>query len=164
MKYASRFVAFTAIMTAVAVVLSALSVPFLLGVRIHFFQVAIMLAGVVGGPVSGLIAGGLGGLYIAALMSNPTIVLGNALLGLFTGVFVRKMRPVLAGILSWILIQAPWLYLSETYILNVPGSVMQTILITLTVEDVVCAVITDVLQNRFHLREMVFPKLTTAQI
>jgi uncharacterized membrane protein len=164
MKYASRFVAFTAMMTAVAVVLSALSVPFLLGVRIHFFQVAIMLAGVIGGPVSGLIAGGLGGVYTAALMSNPTIVLGNALLGLFTGVFVRKMRPVLAGILSWVLIQAPWLYLSETYILNVPGSVMQTILITLTVEDVVCAVITDVLQNRFHLREMVFPKLTTAQI
>jgi uncharacterized membrane protein len=164
MKYASRFAAFTAIMTAVAVVLSALSVPFLLGVRIHFFQVAIMLAGVVGGPVSGLIAGGLGAVYTAALMSNPTIVLGNALLGLFTGIFVRKMRPVLAGILSWVLIQAPWLYLSETYILNVPGSVMQTILITLTVEDAICAVITDVLQNRFHLREMVFPRLTTSHI
>jgi uncharacterized membrane protein len=163
MKYASRFAAFTAIMTAVAVVLSALSVPFLLGVRIHFFQVAIMLAGVVGGPVSGLIAGGLGAVYIAAVMSNPTIVLGNALLGLFTGIFVRKMRPVLAGILSWVLIQAPWLYLSETYILNVPGSVMQTILISLTVEDAICAVITDVLQNRFHLREMVFPRLTTSQ-
>ena len=163
MKYASRFVAFTAIMTAVAVVLSALSVPFLFGLRIHFFQVAIMLAGIIGGPVSGLIAGSVAGVYTAALMSNPTIVVGNALLGIFTGIFVRKMRPVLAGILAWVLIQAPWLYLSETYILNVPGFVMQTILVTLTVEDVICAVVADVLQSRFHLRETVFPKATRAQ-
>jgi len=163
MKYASRFVASTAILSAVAVVLSALSVPFAFGVRIHFFQVAVMLAGVIGGPVSGLVTGGVAGVYTAALMSNPTIVFGNAILGLFTGIFVRKMRPVLAGILAWVLIQAPYLYLSETYILNVPGSVMQTILITLTVEDIVCAVITDVLQNRFHLRETIFPKLTDAQ-
>jgi len=61
MKYASRFVASTAILTAVAVVLSALSVPFVFGLRIHFFQVAIMLAGVIGGPVSGLVAGAVGG-------------------------------------------------------------------------------------------------------
>jgi LytS/YehU family sensor histidine kinase len=150
-------------MTAVAVVLSALSVPFVFGLRIHFFQVAIMLAGVIGGPVSGLVAGGVGGVYISALRSDPTIVVGNALLGLFTGLLVRKMRPALAGILAWVLIQAPWLYLTGTYILNVPGLVMQTILATLTVEDVFCAVIADVLQSRFHLREMVFPKSTSSQ-
>jgi len=160
MTYASRFAAFTAIMTAVAVVLSALSVPFVLGLRIHFFQVAIMLAGVIGGPVSGLVTGAIGGVYMAALRSDPTILVGNALLGLFTGLFVRKMRPVLAGILAWILIQAPWLYLTGTYILNVPGLVMQTILITLTVEDFVCAVIADVLQTHYHLKEQVFPKPT----
>ena len=163
MKYASRFVAFTAIMTAIAVVLSVLSVPFVFGLRIHFFQVAIMLAGIIGGPVSGLIAGSVGGVYMSALRSDPTIIVGNAFLGLFAGLFVRKMRPALAGILAWILIQAPWIYLTGTYILNVPGFVMQTILVTLTVEDVICAVIADVLQSRFHLREMVFPKATCAQ-
>jgi hypothetical protein len=122
-----------------------------------------MLAGVIGGPVSGLVAGGVGGVYMSALRSDPTIVVGNALLGLFTGLLVRKMRPALAGILAWVLIQAPWLYLTGTYILNVPGLVMQTILATLTVEDVFCAVIADVLQSRFHLREMVFPKSTSSQ-
>lgn len=162
MPYSSRLAAFTAVMSALAVALSVLSVPFVLGLRIHFFQVAIMLAGVIGGPMPGLVAGAIGGVYTAVLMSNPTIVVGNALLGLFTGIFVRKMRPVLAGILAWVLIQAPWLYLSETYILNVPAVVMQTILATLTVEDVICAVIADVLQSRFHLREMVFPKPTGA--
>ena len=163
MTYSSRLAAFTAVMSALAVALSALSVPFVLGLRVHFFQVAIMLAGVIGGPVSGLVTGAIGGVYVAALRSDPTIVVGNALLGLFTGLFVRKMRPVLAGILAWVLIQAPWLYLTGTYILNVPAVVMQTILATLTVEDVICAAIADVLQSRFHLREMVFPKPTGAK-
>ena len=162
MKYSSRFVAFTAIVTAIAVVLSALSVPFVFGLRIHFFQVAIMLAGIVGGPISGLIAGGVGGIYVSALRSDPTIIVGNAFLGLFTGIFVRKIRPAMAGISAWVLIQAPWLYLTGTYILNVPGFVMQTILLTLTVEDVICATVADILQSRFHLREMVFPKATSA--
>ena len=163
MTYSSRLAAFTAVMSALAVALSALSVPFVLGLRVHFFQVAIMLAGVIAGPVPGLVTGAIGGVYVAALRSDPTIVVGNALLGLFTGLFVRKMRPVLAGILAWVLIQAPWLYLTGTYILNVPAVVMQTILATLTVEDVICAVIADVLQSRFHLREMVFPKPTGAK-
>ena len=163
MRYSSRFAAFTAVMSALAVALSVLSVPFVLGLRIHFFQVAIMLAGVIGGPLSGLVTGAIGGAYMATLRSDPTIVIGNALLGLFTGLFVRKMRPALAGIAAWVLIQAPWIYLTGTYILHVPGVVMQTILATLTVEDVICAVIADVLQSRFHLREMVFPKRTSGQ-
>jgi hypothetical protein len=100
---------------------------------------------------------------MAALRSDPTIVVGNALLGLFTGLFVRKMRPALAGIAAWVLIQAPWIYLTGTYVLHVPGVVMQAILATLTVEDVSCAVIADVLQTRYHLREQVFPKPAGAQ-
>jgi LytS/YehU family sensor histidine kinase len=163
MRYSSRFAAFTAVMSAVAVALSALSVPFVLGLRIHFFQIAIILAGVIGGPVSGLVTGAIGGVYMAALRSDPTIVVGNALLGLFTGLFVRKMRPALAGIAAWVLIQAPWIYLTGTYILHVPGVIMQAILATLTVEDVSCAVIADVLQTRYHLREQVFPKPASAQ-
>lgn len=144
-------------------VLSALSVPFVFGLQIHFFQIAIMLAGVIGGPVSGLVTGAIGGVYMAALRSDPTIVIGNGLLGLFTGLFVRKMRPVLAGIVAWVLIQAPWIYLTGTYILNIPRFVMQTILITLTVEVVICAAIADVLQTHYHLREQVFPKRASAQ-
>jgi len=158
MTYSSRLVAFTAVMSALAVALSVLSVPFVLGLRIHFFQVAIMLGGVIGGPASGLVTGAIGGAYVAALRSDPTIVIGNALLGLFTGLFVRRLRPAFAAIAAWVLIQAPWIYLTGTYILHVPGVVMQTILVTLTVEDVICAAIADVLQTHFRLRELVFPK------
>jgi uncharacterized membrane protein len=163
MTYSSRLAAFTAVMSALAVALSALSVPFVLGLRIHFFQVAIILAGVVAGPLPGLVTGTIGGVYVATLMSDPTIVIGNGLLGLFTGLFVRRMRPAVAGIVAWVLIQAPWLYLTGTYVLRVPGLVMQTILATLTVEDVVCAVIVDVLQNHYHLKEQIFPKSASTQ-
>jgi uncharacterized membrane protein len=163
MRYSSRLAAFTAVMAALAVALSALSVPFVFGLQIHLFQVAIMLAGVIGGSLSGLVTGAIGGAYMAMLRSDPTIVIGNGLLGLFTGLFVRKMRPALAGIAAWVLIQAPWIYLTGTYVLHVPALVMQTILATLTVEVVICAVFADVLQSHYHLREQVFPKPTSAQ-
>jgi len=158
-----RLVAFTAVASALAVALSVLSVPFVLGLRIHFFQVAIMLAGVVGGPISGLVTGAIGGAYVAMLRSDPTIVVGNALLGLFTGLFVRRTRPAFAAIAAWALVQAPWIYLTGTFIFNVPALVMQTILALLTVEDAACALVVDVLQTHFHLREMVFPKPKSAQ-
>ncbi len=163
MRFSSRLVGFTAIMSALAVALSALAVPFVLGLQIHFFQVAIMLAGVIGGPLSGLVTGAIGGVYVATLRSDPTVVIGNGLLGLFTGIFVRRMRPALAGIAAWVLIQAPWIYLTGTFIFHVPALVMQTILALLTIEDVACALLVDVLQSHLHLREMIFPKLTSAQ-
>lgn len=163
MRYSSRLAAFTAVMSALAVALSALSLPFVFGLHIHFFQVAIMLAGVMGGPLSGLVTGAIGGAYMAMSMSDPTIVIGNGLLGLFTGLFVLRTRPALAGIVAWVLIQAPWMYLTGTYILHVPGLVMQTILATLTIEVVICAVVADLLQTRYHLREQVFAKPASAQ-
>jgi LytS/YehU family sensor histidine kinase len=162
-RYSSRLAAFTAVMSALAVALSALSLPFVFGLHIHFFQVVIILAGVMGGPLSGLVTGVVGGAYMAASMSDPTIVIGNGLLGLFTGLFVLRIRPALAGLVAWVLIQAPWIYLTGTYILHVPGLVMQTILATLTIEVVFCAVIADVLQTHYHLREQVFAKPASAQ-
>jgi uncharacterized membrane protein len=162
MRFASRLAGFTAVMSALAVALSFLAVPFVAGSRIHFFQVTIMLAGVMGGPLSGVITGTIGGAYMAMLRSDPTIVIGNALLGLFTGLFVRGMRPALAGIAAWALIQAPWVYVTGTYIFNVPGFAMQLILVLLAIEDVICSIAVDVLESHFHLREMVFPKSASA--
>jgi len=152
MQFGSRALAFAAVMSALTVILSFLTVPFLFGTRIHFFQAGIMLAGVGGGPISGLIAGAVGGLYIAVIRSDPTIVIGNALLGLFTGLFSRRLRPALAAFLAWVFVQAPWIYITGTFILQVPSAAMQFILILLTVEDAVSAIVVDVLSSHFHLR------------
>lgn len=163
MRFSNRLVGFTAVMSALAVALSVLSVPFVAGLRIHFFQIAIMLAGVMGGPLSGLVTGAIGGAYVAMLRSDPTIVIGNGLLGLFTGFFVRRMRPAFAGIAAWVLIQAPWIYVTGTLIFHVPTPVMQLILGLLTIEGVASAAVADLLQTRFHLRELVFPKAANAK-
>lgn len=154
----SRLVAFTAVISAVTVVLSLLTVPFLFGTGVHFFQAGIMLAGVAGGPLSGLVAGLVGGSYVAMIRSDPTIVVGNGLLGLFTAVFSRKLRPVLAGLVAWVLIQAPWIYLVDTLVLHVPAVAVQTILALLTVENVICASVVDVLTKRFHFGNFLLRK------
>jgi len=155
----SRLVAFTAGISAVTAVLSALTVPFLLGTGVHFFQVGIMLAAVVGGPISGLITGLIGGLYVALIRSDPTIVIGNGLLGLFTALFSRRLRPLLAGLVAWILIQAPWIYFTGTFIYRVPSVAMQLILILLTVENVICAFIVDILTKHSQLGEILLAKV-----
>jgi uncharacterized membrane protein len=152
---ASRAIAFTTVISALTVVFSFFTVPFLFGFRIHFFQIGILLAGVIGGPVSGAITGLIGGAYMATVRSDPTIVVGNGLLGLFTGIFSLRFRPALAGLAAWIFVQAPWVFLTGTFIFHVPTVAMQLILILLTVEDVVSAVVTDVLSNHFRLREYV---------
>ena len=152
--FSSRVLAFTAVITAVTVVLSALTVPFLFGTGIHFFQAGIMLAGVAGGPLSGLITGMIGGVYVAMIRSDPTIVIGNGLLGLCTALFSRRLRPVLAGLGAWILIQAPWIYLTGTFVFRVPAVAMQLILTLLTIENVICASVVDVLTKHFRLGEI----------
>lgn len=152
MQLNTRLAAFTAVISALTVMLSVLTAPFLLGTRIHFFQVGIILAGVAGGPLSGFVTGSIGGLYMATIRSDPTIVIGNGLLGLCTGIFSRRLRPVFAGLAAWMLIQAPWVYLTGTLIFQVPAVAMQLILVLLTVEDLICASIVDVLANHFHIR------------
>ncbi len=155
MKVSVRVVAFTAVLSAVTVVLSFLSVPFLYGSRIHFFQVGVILAGSAGGPIAGFLAGSIGALYIASVRSDPTIIIGNALLGLGVGILCLKLRPVFAGLAGWALLQAPWIFFTGTLIFNVPLPAMELILGLLTVEDAICALVADVLAERFHLRSLI---------
>jgi hypothetical protein len=152
MQLSSRFVAFTTAVSALTVALSFLTVPFLFGTGTHFFQAGILLAGVAGGPLSGLIVGSVGGVYMATARSDPTIVVGNGLLGLFAGIFSRKFKPLFAGVAAWALVQAPWIYLVDTVVFHIPGVAVQTILGLLTLEDVVCAAVIDILTNRIYLK------------
>jgi uncharacterized membrane protein len=153
MQLSSRFVAFTAATGALTVGLSLLTIPFVFGTGIHFFQAGILLASVAGGPLSGLIVGSVGGLYMAGVRSDPTIVIGNGLLGLFAGAFSSRFRPLYAGVAAWVLVQAPWIYIIDTFVYHLPATVIQTILTLLTIEAVVCASVVDVIANHFHLKD-----------
>jgi uncharacterized membrane protein len=100
-------------MAALSIVLSfpPIAVSITPEVTVHFSQLPIFIAGILTGPVGGLMTGALGGLYMG-LTKIPFIIGGLAILGLATGFFGRRVRPLYAGILAW-LVQAPYVVVTD---------------------------------------------------
>jgi len=147
----TKVLAFTALMAALANVLAVLSITVAPGVTIHFFQVAVFLCGILAGPVAGLVGGAVGGLYMSWTVI-PFIVGGIAILGGACGLFARKVRPLFAGILAW-LVQAPYVAVTD-YVWFVgfkflpPAAAwarITTILGLLTIEAVISAAFAEII-------------------
>lgn len=143
-------------MAALANVLSVppLAIPIELGgftSAFHFFQLAIFLSGVLAGPWAGLLSGAIGGLYMS-ITRIPFVFIGIAILGGSTGLFAKKIRPVFASLLAW-LVQAPyvmvtdyvWFTLFSDLTPAVAWGLVIPIMINLTLQAVVCAILTDVI-------------------
>ncbi len=156
-----KTLAFTALVSGLAVSISLLTIPFIFGVNIHLFQAAIFIAAVAGGPLPGLTAGLFGGFYMASVRGDIAIIIGNGLLGLTAGLFARRFRPLVACLLAWFLIQLPWIFVIDVYLYRFPLVVVETILILLTVEDIISAIIVDLLMVRFGVKKWVTEKLVT---
>lgn len=157
-KIDAKIVAFTALMAALANVLSVppLAIPLPLAgfiSSIHFSQIAIFLAGSIGGPWAGLVSGAVGGIYMG-VTRIPFVVGGIALLGVSVGLFSKRVRPVFACSLAW-LVQAPYVLVTDyvwfTYFVQMPSAaalgVIAPIMLTLTLEAIVGAVLADVILN-----------------
>jgi len=152
----TKVLAFTALMAALANVMSVppLAVPIQLGEftsTVHFFQLAIFLCGILAGPWAGLLGGAVGGLYMS-VTKIPFIVGGIAILGGSAGLFAKKVRPVFAGLLAW-LVQAPYVLVTDyvwfTLFVGKSSAIAWTLLtpimITLTLEAIVCAILADII-------------------
>jgi len=153
----TKVLAFTALMGALANVLSVppLAVPISLSgfeSSIHFFQLAIFLAGILAGPWAGLVAGAVGGLYMS-VTKIPFIVGGIAILGGSAGLFAKKVRPVFAGLLAW-LVQAPYVLVTDYlwFTLFAPPrssaiawTIVTPIMISLTLQAIICAILADII-------------------
>jgi len=152
----TRVLAFTALMAALANVLSVppLAIPITFSgfeSSVHFFQLAIFLAGILAGPWSGLVAGAVGSLYMS-VSKIPFIVGGIAVLGGSAGLFAKKVRPVFAGLLAF-LVQAPYTLVTDyvwfTLFVGKPSAVawaiITPIMISLTLQAVVCAILADII-------------------
>jgi len=59
---------------------------------IHFLQLPIIMGAVVAGASMGLIIGFFGAFVMAYFMGMPFILGGMAILGLFSGLFVKRTR------------------------------------------------------------------------
>lgn len=111
------------------------------GVRIHFFQYLIFLAALVYGPYGGLISGAFGSLYTAIALHNPYIVIGNMLLGSLFGLFVRLKWNVIMAVLTAYLIQLPWLWVTDIYLVGMPLNVVKGVVVALFISNILWATV-----------------------
>ncbi len=151
----TKVLAFAALMAALANVMSVppLAIPLQLGEftsAVHFFQLAIFLCGILTGPWAGLMSGAIGGLYMSAT-KIPFVFGGIAILGGSVGLFAKKVRPVYAGLLAWV-VQAPYVIVTDyTWFTLFTGKTPATawilltpIMINLTLQAIVCAILADI--------------------
>lgn len=97
-------------MAGIATILSIppIAIPLPMGVTVHFTQLPIIISGILGGPTVGFVTGAIGGLYMSlAVAKIPFIIGGLAILGLAAAMFGKRFRPLVAGVLAW-LVQAPY--------------------------------------------------------
>ena len=152
----TKTLALVAILAGLANVMSLppLAIPIQIGgfsSSLHFFQLAIFLCGIISGPGAGFACGIVGSLYMG-LTRIPFVVGGIAILGLSVGFFSKRVRPVFAGLLSW-LIQAPYVLVTDYFWFTVfagnSSSVAWAIIIpvmaNLTLQAVICAILADII-------------------
>lgn len=111
------------------------------GFKMHFFQIAIFLAAALYGPQGGMFSGFVGSVYSAFIMGNPWIMIGNAILGFFAGLFLRYGFHTVSAVLLAYAIQLPWLILSDYYFVHLPMPFIRVLVVALLVSDTVWAVI-----------------------
>lgn len=147
-----------AIMGALANTLAfpPIAVPITIGTfesSIHFSQIPIFICGVLAGPMYGLVAGVIGGLFMGTIRPGiPFIIVGLAILGLANGLFAKKVRPIFSGILAWC-VQAPYVVITDyvwftLFLERTPAAtwtILTTIMIKLTIEAVISAALVGIL-------------------
>lgn len=105
------------------------------GFKIHFFQSAVFMAALIYGPKGGLLSGLMGSIYSAFIMHNPYIIIGNAILGFFVGLFARHgLNTILAVILAYS-VQLPWLILTDYYLVGLPMGFIVRLILALTISN-----------------------------
>ena len=121
-----------------------LQTPF--GFKFHFFQVLVFLAALAYGKWGGAVAGVTGSLFTAVALGNPFIVVGNGLLGFFTGLFAKRTNPVFA-VTAAFLIQLPWLYFTDLLV-GMPEAAVQGVAVGLFFSNLVWAAVAWLLFKR----------------
>jgi len=133
-------------------------------VTIHLLQLpiiltALLLGGSAGGTV-GLVGAVLGAFTLS--QPNPYIIPGNAVLGFFTGLLYNRLRglktapivPQSLALLGAFLLQAPYAYVTDVYLMAIPPAIVQVLLLTLLIEDIVSLLICHVLLYRVDILKL----------
>ncbi len=162
----TRIITLVAVLAAFANILSLqfLTIPLVIGPfnsAVHFTQLPIFLSGILAGPWAGFATGLIGGFYMSYSAGIPFIIAGLGVLGLMTGVLSRKLKlyPAIASSLAWC-VQAPYVFVTDyfwfTSIRTMPPEVATTIvysiLLKLTVETIISAILSELLVKYLQRR------------
>jgi uncharacterized membrane protein len=164
----NKALALTTFMGALANILAfpPLAVPITMGSfesSIHFSQIPIFLSGTLAGPLYGLMAGAIGGLFMGSVRPGiPFIFIGLAILGWANGVFSKKLKPFPSGILAWC-VQAPYVIITDyiwftLFMGRTPAAtwtILTTIMIKLTIEATISTLLANILVH--YIRKAGFP-------
>jgi len=159
----SKLITFVATMCAVTNILGLFAIP--IGItKIHFMQLPIILSGLALGPWVGGLVGFIGATAMAFNLApaNPYILLGNAILGFFTGLFylhlgkmnVRPIIPQVISVLGAYIIQAPYIYVTDVYFMTMPSSLVLAILLKLLLEDVISVLLSHIILFRVNITQI----------
>ncbi len=150
-------------MCAPANILAMFAIPVDL-LTIHFMQLPIILSGLALGPWVGGLVGFTGATTMASNLPslNLYILPGNALLGFFTGLFylgLKRMKrrtiiPQVISVLGAYAIQSPYVYVTDVYLIGMPQPLVQTILLTLLLQDVIVVLISHIILFRVNISEI----------
>ncbi|UCE44025.1 MAG: ECF transporter S component [Candidatus Bathyarchaeota archaeon] len=160
----TKLIAYVAVISAVANVLGFFTIP--IGIaEIHLMQLPIILTGLALGPWTGGLVGFTGAAAMAFRLHppNPYILLGNAILGFMTGLFyshLKKMKgrtivPQVISVLGAYLVQLPYVYVTDVYLMPIPSHVVLTIILPkLLLEDVVGVLLSHLILFRVHIAKI----------
>lgn len=128
-----------ALLVLLPFILSLMNMTFAQSWKIHFFPAAIILAAMIFGATGGLVAGIAGSFYSALLLGNPYLIIGNALFGLFTGIFYTKTNKIIPSALMAFICEIPWLIVSDYYLMRLPAEFIAKLVVVLFLTNLLWA-------------------------
>lgn len=151
-------------MSALSNILALVAIP--LGVfSIHLIQLPIILSALAAGQYVGGLVGFVGTFVMAFTLPvpNPYILLGNALLGFLTGLIYTRLNDSsltshvarVASVLVAFVIQTPYIWITDVYLMSMPPLVVQAILVKLLLEDALSAVVSTIVLSLEPVRAMI---------
>jgi hypothetical protein len=121
--------------------LAIVNIPLKHGFMMHIFQVGIFLAAYLYGPLGGLFAGLFGSVYSGIIMSNPYLVIGNAILGAAFGYAITKKAEWWRAASFGLVMQIPWLVATDYLLIGMPMLAIMMLVASLILSDLLWAYI-----------------------
>ena len=159
----TRFVAFVAAMSALSNALGLLVIPTGL-VTLHLAQLLVVFSGLAAGSVAGGLVGFFGTFVMAFTLArpNPYVIGGNAILGFLTGFFYLRIKgmsnrlilPHMISVALAYVVQFPYVYVTDVYLMGMPNLVVVGILSVLFIEDLISALISHVILYRVDVHAL----------